>query len=66
MAWYLEIYDRDGGLLSSENGATYDAVLDAAKACRSGDFGSVRFIGPVDATPAQLQALEELGAERSS
>ena len=65
MAWYLEIYDRNGELLSSENGATYDAVIDAAKACHSGHFGQVRFIGPSDATPEQLLVLQSLGAKQT-
>lgn len=63
MGWYIEIYDGGGQLLSSENGATYEAVTDAAKACRLGDFGFVRFLAPIEAKPSQLQALEAIGAK---
>jgi hypothetical protein len=63
MTWYLEIYDQDGILLSSENGATYEAVVDAVMACHSGHFGQVRFRGPDDASLDQLQLLERLKAK---
>jgi hypothetical protein len=63
--WYLEIYDAEGGLISSEEEQTYEQVLAATKECRLGGYGYVRFIGPLDATKEQLLALEELGARRN-
>jgi len=64
MSWYLEVFDAYGDLISSENGASFENVMDAARACHTGDFGHVRFIGPPDATSEQLRALEEMGARR--
>ena len=66
MAWYLEIYDIHGELVSAQDDATFEIAMDAARACRSGAFGHIRFRGPDAATAEQLAGLEELGARRTA
>jgi hypothetical protein len=64
MAWYLEIHDVHGELISAQDDASFEIAMDAARACHSGAFGHICFRSPGDATPEQIEALEELGARR--
>jgi hypothetical protein len=65
MAWYLEIYDIYGELVSAQDDATFEIAMDAARACHSGAFGHICFRGPEGATAVQLEALTALGARRT-
>jgi hypothetical protein len=64
MGWYLEIYDIHGELVSTQDDATFEIAMDAARACHSGAFGHICFRGLVDATAEQIEALTALGARR--
>jgi hypothetical protein len=58
--WFLELYDKTGERRLAEDGHTFESIVVAVRARAPGE--TMRFIPPVSAHWAQLEALRRLGS----